>query len=79
MKVSEEVRKEVFNWCENRNNNQSRISLWEVLHNTSVGSWNEASFLYASWVKSKYIKVDDILFGDDSTIVEDIKKSDEEE
>jgi len=54
-----EVRNEVFEFCDKYNDNQSRLTIWEILQNTSVDSWKKASDLYGEWIREKYGKKSD--------------------
>ena len=59
------IRTEIFNYCNNRTDKQSRITLGEILHRTNVENIFIASKYYTEWLRDKYIK--------------EVEKSDEEE
>ena len=64
--TEKEICDEVFEFCNNRDDNQSRISMVEILNGTSCKTLKQASTIYGYWLVDKYYKNKD-------------KKSDEEE
>ena len=54
--TEKEICDEVFEFCNNRDDNQSRISMVEILNGTSCKTLKQASTIYGYWIVDKYYK-----------------------